>query len=90
MQSDPWWSFAMAFNVYLVFFFSANPTVFRRYLWAYCLVCFGLPMIPAIVCLHVKTPKGPIYGDATVSGSPFSYPLCEITSAHLVLLLTRS
>ncbi|EFW99819.1 g-protein coupled receptor [Grosmannia clavigera kw1407] len=67
MQSDPWWSFAMAFNVFLVFFFSASPTTFRRHLWVYCLVCFGLPMIPAIVCLYIKTKKrGPVYGDATL------------------------
>ncbi|CAK7219849.1 hypothetical protein SCUCBS95973_003960 [Sporothrix curviconia] len=67
MQSDPWWSFAMAFNVYLVFFHSANPTTFRRHLWVYCLVCFGLPMIPAIVCLYVQNAsKGPVYGDATL------------------------
>ncbi|CAK7206234.1 hypothetical protein SEUCBS139899_009021 [Sporothrix eucalyptigena] len=67
MQSDPWWSFAMAFNVYLVFFHSANPTMFRRHLWVYCLVCFGLPMIPAIVCLYIQSSaKGPVYGDATL------------------------
>ncbi|CAK7274819.1 hypothetical protein SEPCBS119000_006367 [Sporothrix epigloea] len=67
MQSDSWWSFAMAFNVYLVFFHSANPTTFRRHLWVYCLVCFGLPMIPAIVCLFVQNVnKGPVYGDATL------------------------
>ncbi|KAL1890512.1 hypothetical protein Sste5346_008180 [Sporothrix stenoceras] len=67
MQSDPMWSFAMAFNVYLVFFHSANPTTFRRHLWAYCLACFGLPMIPAIVCLYVQNAdKGPVYGDATL------------------------
>lgn len=67
MQSDPWWSFAMAFNVFLVFFFSANPTTFRRHLWMYCVVCFGLPMIPAIVCLYIKNKtQGPVYGDATL------------------------
>ncbi|KIH91961.1 g-protein coupled receptor [Sporothrix brasiliensis 5110] len=67
MQSDPMWSFAMAFNVYLVFFHSANPTTFRRHLWVYCLGCFGLPMIPAIVCLYVQNAdKGPVYGDATL------------------------
>lgn len=67
MQSDPMWSFAMAFNVYLVFFHSANPTTFRRHLWVYCLACFGLPMIPAIVCLYIQNAdKGPVYGDATL------------------------
>ncbi len=68
MQSDPWWSFAMAVNVFMVFFFAANPTTFRRYLWVYCVVCYGAPMVPAIVCLCIRNdPKGPIYGNATVS-----------------------
>ncbi|KAF6838398.1 g-protein coupled receptor [Colletotrichum plurivorum] len=68
MQSDPWWSFAMAINVFLVFFAGANPSSFRQYLWLYCLVCFGGPLIPALCCLFVK-PDGPddhIYGDATL------------------------
>ncbi|KAJ0312478.1 hypothetical protein COL516b_001562 [Colletotrichum fioriniae] len=68
MQSDPWWSFAMAVNVYLVFFAGANPSSFRRHIWVYCAICFGFPMIPAVVCLLVR-PRGPddlIYGDATV------------------------
>ncbi|KXH63938.1 G-protein coupled receptor [Colletotrichum salicis] len=68
MQSDPWWSFAMAVNVYLVFFAGANPSSFRRYIWVYCAICFGFPMIPAVVCLLVR-PRGPddlIYGDATI------------------------
>ena len=70
MQSDPWWSFAMAVNVFLVFFYNANPASFRRYLWVYCLVCFGGPMIPAIVLLSIRgDPRGPIYGDAAVSVS---------------------
>ncbi|KAF9765873.1 hypothetical protein IL306_001798 [Fusarium sp. DS 682] len=33
MQSDPWWSLAMAFNVFLVFFFRAKPDSFRRWWW---------------------------------------------------------
>ncbi|EQK97373.1 GPCR, family 2-like protein [Ophiocordyceps sinensis CO18] len=67
MQSDPWWSFAMAFNVYLVFFHNADPASFRKYLWAYCLVCFGGPMIPAIVLLCMRGDDGgPFYGDAAL------------------------
>ncbi|OLN93208.1 Cyclic AMP receptor-like protein A 2 [Colletotrichum chlorophyti] len=68
MQSDPWWSFAMAVNVFLVFFANANPAAFRRYLWVYCLVCFGIPSIPAFLGLFLR-PDGPndyIYGDATL------------------------
>ncbi|PNY23205.1 Cyclic AMP receptor-like protein A [Tolypocladium capitatum] len=67
MQSDPWWSFAMAVNVFLVFFYNANPASFRRYLWVYCLVCFGGPMIPAIVLISIRgDPRGPVYGDAAL------------------------
>ncbi|CCF40159.1 G-protein coupled receptor [Colletotrichum higginsianum] len=68
MQSDPWWSFAMAVNVYLVFFAGANPSSFREYLWVYCAVCFGFPLVPALVCLFLR-PHGPndyIYGNATL------------------------
>ncbi|KAK3329896.1 hypothetical protein B0H66DRAFT_40658 [Apodospora peruviana] len=66
MQSDPWWSFAMAANVYMVFFLAANPILFRDYLWAYCLVCFGLPAIPAFICLFYSPNNAQIYGNATL------------------------
>lgn len=67
MQSDPWWSFAMAVNVYLVFFFNANPSTFRRYLWVYCVLCFGGPAISAITLISIRgDPRGPIFGDAVV------------------------
>ncbi|KAI1178717.1 hypothetical protein F4777DRAFT_593896 [Nemania sp. FL0916] len=67
MQSDPWWSFAMAVNVYMVFFFSANPNNFLRYWYAYCLVCYGIPFIPALwlLLVHGGTSEG-VYGDATI------------------------
>lgn len=69
MQSDPWWSLAMAVNVFLVFFLGANPASFRKHLWLYCLVCFGAPAIPAIACLLIQNEQqGRVYGDATVSG----------------------
>lgn len=61
---------AMAVNVFLVFFFGANPASFRKHLWVYCIICFGAPAIPAIVCLLVPTSDGKIYGDATVFGLP--------------------
>ncbi|RDA94715.1 hypothetical protein CP533_6771 [Ophiocordyceps camponoti-saundersi (nom. inval.)] len=67
MQSDPWWSFAMAVNVFLVFFNNADPASFRRYIWVYCLVCFGGPLIPAIVLISITNKdRGPVYGDATL------------------------
>lgn len=69
MQSDPWWSFAMAINVYMVFFMSFNPTTFRQYLWLYCVICYGLPAIPSFVFLFLREGRGLVYGDAAVSNS---------------------
>ncbi|KAB5515121.1 G-protein coupled receptor [Coniochaeta sp. 2T2.1] len=67
MQSDPWWSLSMAINVWMVFFMAANPASFRRYLWIYCLVCYGGPALPAIVLLLIRgDPRGPVYGNATM------------------------
>ncbi|KAI1866464.1 hypothetical protein JX265_007765 [Neoarthrinium moseri] len=66
MQSDPWWSFAMAVNVYMVFFFAANPKSFLCYWWAYVIVCYGIPLIPSLWLLLVHDEQdGSVYGDAT-------------------------
>lgn len=73
MQSDPWWSFAMAVNVYMVFFMSFNPTTFCQYLWIYCVICFGLPAVPAFVFLFIREERGPVYGDAAVSRTHFIF-----------------
>ncbi|KAM3473387.1 hypothetical protein MY5147_004788 [Beauveria neobassiana] len=68
MQADPWWSCAMACNVFLVFFCNVDPAMFTRYIWAYCVVCFGGPLIPAIALISIKDrSRGPVFGDATVS-----------------------
>ncbi|KAH6608449.1 cyclic amp receptor a [Trichoderma cornu-damae] len=67
MQSDPWWSFAMAFNVFLVFFNNANPAAFRKRIWIYCIVCFGGPLVPAIVLVSIHDDaKGPVFGNASL------------------------
>ncbi|KAI1310480.1 hypothetical protein F5Y03DRAFT_392416 [Xylaria venustula] len=67
MQSDPWWSFAMAVNVYMVFFFSANPNNLLRYWYAYFAVCYGIPFVPALWLLLVRDGVGGnVYGDATI------------------------
>ncbi|KAK0748405.1 hypothetical protein B0T21DRAFT_398516 [Apiosordaria backusii] len=66
MQSDPWWSLAMAVNVYMVFFMAYNPNNFHRHLWIYCVVCFGLPAVPAIVMLFHQPGDVHMYGNATL------------------------
>ncbi|QPG94691.1 hypothetical protein C2857_006734 [Epichloe festucae Fl1] len=67
MQSDPWWSLAMAINVFLVFYFRTSPDSFRRWWWIYCVVCYGGPFSIALALLLVSSPKrGAVYGDATI------------------------
>ncbi|KAH6895752.1 hypothetical protein B0T10DRAFT_557933 [Thelonectria olida] len=67
MQSDPWWSLAMAFNVFLVFFFRTSPDAFRKWWWLYCLICYGGPFVIALTLLLVRNPrKGKMYGSATI------------------------
>ncbi|KAL8282871.1 hypothetical protein RB597_010226 [Gaeumannomyces tritici] len=64
MQADPWWSAAMAINVYMVFFRGHNPSSFRRQLWVYNALCFGVPAVPAFICLLVRPNGRPMYGDS--------------------------
>ncbi|KAL2170783.1 hypothetical protein VTG60DRAFT_4438 [Thermothelomyces hinnuleus] len=66
MQSDPWWSFAMAVNVYMVFFMAYPPSNLHKNLWIYCIICFGIPAIPAFICLAYAPNGERIYGDATL------------------------
>ncbi|EGR51434.1 G-protein coupled receptor protein [Trichoderma reesei QM6a] len=66
MQSDPWWSLAMAVNVFLVFYFHTNPDSFRKRWWIYCLICYGGPFVIALTLLLVRSPRGLVYGGATI------------------------
>ncbi|KHN97035.1 G-protein coupled receptor [Metarhizium album ARSEF 1941] len=67
MQSDPWWSLAMAINVFLVFYFRTSPDSFQRWWWLYCLICYGGPFVIALSLLLVRgSPKGLVYGDAVI------------------------
>jgi hypothetical protein len=67
MQSDPWWSLAMAVNVFLVFFFRASPDSFQKWWWLYCVICYGGPFVIALALLLVRHPdRKLIYGEATV------------------------
>ncbi|EFQ36821.1 uncharacterized protein GLRG_11968 [Colletotrichum graminicola M1.001] len=66
LQSDPWWSFAMAINVFLIFFANVDVSLFRRYLWVYCIICLGGPLILGLCLLSIKPnePDTSIYGNA--------------------------
>lgn len=57
----------MATNVYLVFFYRFDAAQLKKLYPYYALICYGIPFIPAMVCLFVKNgTKGKIYGNATV------------------------
>ncbi|KAK0715953.1 hypothetical protein B0H67DRAFT_255128 [Lasiosphaeris hirsuta] len=65
LQSDTWWSLAMAVNVLLVFVKGANPRTIRKWGWLYCLICYGGPFGIALACLLVTdSGKTLIYGNA--------------------------
>ncbi|KAI9050671.1 hypothetical protein LZ554_005826 [Drepanopeziza brunnea f. sp. 'monogermtubi'] len=67
MLSDPLWSCAMAFNVYLVFFHRYDADRLKRLYWLYGAMCYGIPFIPAMFCLFYRTKeKGRMYGNATL------------------------
>lgn len=58
----------MAVNVVMVFFMNGNPHSIKKWGWLYCLVCYGGPLIVALVCLQLRAPgKGQVYGSAGVS-----------------------
>ncbi|KFA77881.1 hypothetical protein S40288_02530 [Stachybotrys chartarum IBT 40288] len=66
MQSDPWWSLAMAVNVYLVFYMRFDPNCFKRWWWLYCIICYGGPFTIAMTLLFIRDESrgGPVYGEA--------------------------
>lgn len=80
----------MAVNVYMVFFFAANPKNFLNYWWAYFFVCYGIPFIPAMWLLLARgDDKGQVYGNATVS-TPFpTFGALPISSYEELCVLTE-
>jgi hypothetical protein len=87
MQSDPFWSCAMAVNVYLVFFRRYDAIRLKKLYWIYGLLCYGLPFIPAMFCLFYKTKKkGRMYGNATVRQIYPSKSLCTDVAISSLLL----
>ncbi|KAH8585788.1 hypothetical protein B0O99DRAFT_748786 [Bisporella sp. PMI_857] len=67
MPADVLWSLAMAINVYLAIFHQYNATSLMKLNRIYFLICYGLPFVPAFVCLFIGSKvRGKIYGDATL------------------------
>ncbi|KAI0454511.1 G-protein coupled receptor [Xylaria acuta] len=65
LPSDALWALAMAFNVYLTFYWKFDAEKLRRIEKWYLLVCYGVPFPPALAFIFISTrEKGRIYGDA--------------------------
>ncbi|KAI1336123.1 hypothetical protein F5Y15DRAFT_212625 [Xylariaceae sp. FL0016] len=67
LPADALWTLAMAFNVYLTFYFKFDAQRLRRMEIWYLLICYGVPFIPALTFIFISKPSaGRMYGDATL------------------------
>ncbi|GAP87585.2 putative G-protein coupled receptor [Rosellinia necatrix] len=67
LPSDALWALAMAFNVYLTFYHKFDAEKLRRMEKWYFLICYGLPLPPALAYIFISTrSRGRIYGDAVL------------------------
>lgn len=66
-MADPFWILAMAVNVYLTLFRRYTTDDLKRLEWLYFLLCYGVPLVIAIVLASISSPgRGKIYGRAIV------------------------
>ncbi|KAG5959548.1 hypothetical protein E4U57_007151 [Claviceps arundinis] len=67
LPADAFWTLAMAINVYLTFYFKFDASRLRRMEIPYLIGCYGLPAIPAVAFLFIKSSEGVrVYGNATL------------------------
>ncbi|XXH00437.1 Small subunit processome complex component [Hypoxylon texense] len=67
MPADAFWTLAMAFNVYLTFYHKFDAARLRKMEIWYLLLCYGIPFVPALTYVFVKTENsGRMYGNATL------------------------
>ncbi|KAI1164326.1 G-protein coupled receptor [Nemania serpens] len=65
LPSDALWGFAMAFNIYLTFYFKFDAEKLRTMEKWYLLVCYGVPFPPSLIYIFISTKsRGRIYSDA--------------------------
>jgi len=76
---------AMAINAYLTFFCKYNQHDLRSLELKYCILCYGIPFVPAVVYLFINPPgKGRIYGSAVVRKF-FFFAVVPSSFAHMAL-----
>ncbi|KAI1414284.1 family A G protein-coupled receptor-like protein [Hypoxylon sp. FL1857] len=67
LPADAFWTLAMAFNVYLTFYHKYDAARLRSMEIYYLLLCYGIPFVPAIAYVFVRTESaGRMYGNATL------------------------
>ncbi|KAI1205945.1 family A G protein-coupled receptor-like protein [Annulohypoxylon truncatum] len=67
LPADALWTLAMAFNVYLTFYHKFDAARLRKMEIYYLLLCYGIPFIPALAYVFVKSERsGRMYGNATL------------------------
>ncbi|XDG02312.1 hypothetical protein ABKA04_001927 [Annulohypoxylon sp. FPYF3050] len=67
LPADALWTLAMAFNVYLTFYHKFDAARLRKMEIYYLLFCYGIPFVPALAYIFIKTEKhGRMYGNATL------------------------
>lgn len=63
--ADAMWTMAMAFNVYLAFYYRFDAQRLRKMEWPYLIFCYGIPFLPAFIFLFIKNGDGNrVYGSA--------------------------
>ncbi|KAI1098242.1 family A G protein-coupled receptor-like protein [Jackrogersella minutella] len=67
LPADALWTLAMAFNVYLTFYHKFDAARLRSMEIYYLILCYGIPFIPALTYVFIKTQSsGRMYGNATL------------------------
>lgn len=67
MPADAYWTLAMAVNVYLTFYYKFDAIALRRMEILYIILCYGVPMMPALVFIFLKDSSGTrVYGNAVL------------------------
>jgi hypothetical protein len=67
MPADSLWTFCFAINVFLTFHSQRWDVKLRNLESIYCVFCYGIPLMPALIYLVMDLAYGmDIYGDATV------------------------
>ncbi|KAF5976506.1 G coupled receptor 1 [Fusarium coicis] len=63
--ADALWTLAMAINVYLAFYYRFDAQRLRKMELPYLLLCYGIPFLPALVFIFIKSGDGVrVYGSA--------------------------